>query len=271
MTYIGGKTALITGAARGMGKLMAREFGERGARVLLVDIDGEALETAVADLEQGGVDALAFEADLSSKADIRELRKRVSDEVGRIDILVNNAGVVSGGTYEEIDDEADELMLNVNINAVHWMTKAFITDLKDGTDTHLVQLASAAGQVGVPGQVIYCASKWFVTGFSEALRLELQAEGYDHVNVSIICPGFVDTGMFDGAKPPLLMPLLEPDYVVERIMEAVEENKLYVQEPLIVKMTPALRALLPRPVVDTIMEITGATKSMKGWKGRSST
>ena len=268
MTYIRGKKTLITGAALGMGRGMAEEFGRRGAELLLVDINEEALEETAEDLRDMGYTTHTFVCDLSSKKQIETLHDTVAEQVGRIDILVNNAGVVTGGNYEEVDDEADQLMLDVNINAVHWMTKYFLPDLKKGTDTHLVQLASAAGQVGVPGQVIYCASKWFVTGFSEALRLELQQSGFDHVGMSIICPGFVDTGMFDGCDPPLLMPMLDPDFVVDQIIGAVENNELYVQEPFIVKLTPALRALLPRPVVDTIMDVTGATRSMKGWKGR---
>ena len=271
MTYIRGKKTLITGAARGMGRRMAEEFARRGAELLLVDIDEDELQLAVDDLAGHGVTVHSFVRDLSDREEIWELHKTVAEEVGRIDILVNNAGVVTGGTYEDIDADADQLMMDVNINAVHWMTKAFLPDLKQGADTHLVQLASAAGLVGVPKQVIYCASKWFVTGFSEALRLELKGDGFDHVGISVICPGFVDTGMFDGAKPPMLMPMLQPEYVVDRIMDAVEEERFYVQEPLLVKLTPALRALLPQPVVDTIMDVTGATSSMQGWKGRKKT
>ncbi len=268
MTNIRGKKTLITGAARGMGRRMAEEFARRGAQLLLVDIDEEPLEQVAEDLARFEKPVHTFVRDLSHRKQIKKLREEVADEVGRIDILVNNAGVVTGGNYEDIDDGADQLMLDVNINAVHWMTKYFLPDLKKGTDTHLVQLASVAGLVGVPRQVIYCASKWFVTGFSEALRLELKQDGFDHVSVSIIAPGFVDTGMFDGAKAPLLMPMLQPHFVVDRIMEAIEDDVLHVQEPLIVKITPALRALLPTPVVDTIMDVTGATRSMKGWTGR---
>ncbi len=268
MTYIRGKKTLITGSAKGMGRLMAEEFARRGAELLLVDVDEEGLEQAVEDLSSYDQPVHTFARDLSSRKEIQELRDVVQDEVGRIDILVNNAAVVTAGTYEDVDDDCDQLMLDVNINAVHWMTKAFISDLKRGTDTHLVQLASAAGLVGVPDQVIYCASKWFVTGFSEALRLELKQGGYDNVSISIICPGFVDTGMFDGAKPPIVMPMLQPEYIVGKIMDAVENNVVYVQEPFIVKLTPALRALLPRQVADTIMDVTGANKAMKGWKGR---
>ncbi len=269
MTYIGGKKALVTGAARGMGRLMAEEFARREAEVILVDIDEEALDEAAADMKRFNQPIHTFVCDLSKREQIQELHEKVADEVGRIDILVNNAGVVTGGTYEELDDRADQLMLDVNINAVHWMTKAFLPDLKGGSDTHLVQLASAAGLVGVPHQVIYSASKWFVVGFSEALRMELKDEGFENVAMSIICPGFVDTGMFDGARAPLLMPMLEPQFVVDRIMEAIEEEQLYVREPAIVRFTPLMRAALPRGVVDTIMDATGATKSMKGWKGRS--
>lgn len=269
MTYIRGKKTLITGAAHGMGRRMAMEFARRGAELVLVDIDEEGLQKVADKLSETNTSVATFALDLSSRTAIKELHAAVSEQVGRIDILVNNAGVVTAGNYEDIDDEADQLMLDVNINAVHWLTKAFLPDLKKGVDTHLVQLASAAGLVGVPRQVIYCASKWFVTGFSEALRLELKEDGYDHVSVSVIAPGFVDTGMFDGAEAPLLMPMLEPDFVVDRIMEAITDDVLHVQEPLIVRLTPALRALLPTPVVDTIMDITGATRSMQGWKGRS--
>ncbi len=270
MTYIRGKKTLITGAAKGMGREMALEFARRGADPILVDIDKEGLDELAGELAADGHTVHSFVADLSSRKDIKKLRDGVNEEVGRIDILVNNAGVVTAGPYEEVDDAADELMLDVNINGVHWMTKYFLSDLKQGADTHLVNLASAAGLTGVAGQVIYCATKWFVTGFSEALRLELQENGHEHVGISIICPGFVDTGMFDGAEPPLLMPMLQPEFVVDQIMESIEDNKLYVQEPFMVKLTPALRALLPTPIVDKLMDVTGATRAMKGWKGRKS-
>ena len=269
MTTIRSKRTLITGAAQGMGRRMAEEFARRGADLILVDIDERGLQLAVDDLSCHGVALTPLVVDLSKRENIRGLRDEVHRQAGRVDILVNNAGVVTAGAYELIDDDRDDLMMKVNMEAVHWMTKEFLPDLKSGTDTHLVQLASAAGLVGVPSQVIYCASKWFVTGFSEALRLELQQDGFHHVSVSIISPGFVDTGMFDGASPPLLMPMLTPEFVVDRIMEAVEEDILYVQEPLIVRLTPALRALLPTPLVDIIMDVTGATRSMENWKGRA--
>ncbi len=267
MTTIRDKKILITGAAHGMGKLMAFAFARRGGQMILVDVDEAGLADVEAGLEATGKVALSVVCDLSKREEIAKLREEVTETVGRIDILVNNAGVVTAGPLEEISDERDQLMMDVNMGAVHWMTKAFMPDLKAGDDTHLIQLASAAGLVGVPGQVVYCASKWFVVGFSEAIRLELKEGGYDHVGISVICPSFVDTGMFDGARPPLLSPMLQPDFVVERIMEAVESEEFYVQEPFIVRLMPLMRATLPTRVLDTLMDATGATRAMTGWKG----
>lgn len=269
MTRIEDKKVLITGAAHGMGKLMAHEFAGRGAELVLVDIDEAGLEETVKGLQAGSRGIEAICCDLSRRDEIKRLRQEVTKRVGRIDILVNNAGVVTAGPYEEIDDDRDQLMLDVNIGAVHWVTKAFLPDLKRGTDTHLVQLASAAGMVGVPGQVVYCASKWFVIGQAEALRLELKESGHHHVSVSVICPSFVDTGMFDGARPPLLSPMLQPEFVVGCIINAVEKNEFYVQEPFMVKLMPLMRALLPTVVLDTLMDATGTTRAMRGWKGKN--
>ena len=268
MTDIRNSRTLVTGAAMGMGRRMAEKFAREGARVGLVDVNEEALEETVAELEAEGLDAQAFVCDLSNKDNIAALREEVLDQMGRIDILVNNAGVVAGGHYEDIEDERDELMLRVNVDAVHWMTKTFMPDLKAGRDCHIVQMASAAGMLGVPDQAVYCASKWFVIGLSEALRQEFRDQGIDHVGISIICPSLVDTGMFEGAEAPMLAPILEPDFVAQRVIDAVRHEELYVREPFMVKLTPLMRSLLPTEVVDTMMEKLGVTALMKSFRGR---
>ena len=251
-----------------MGRLIAEKFADRGASVALVDIDEDSLEETREDFEARRFDVESFVCDLSERENVVQLRKDVLDRFGRIDILVNNAGVVAGGEYEKIDPEIDQLTMDVNMGAVHWMTKEFLPDLKAGRDTHLVQMASAAGMIGVPLQAVYCASKWFVIGLSEAIRQELKDAGHEHVGVSIICPSLVDTGMFEGAQAPMLTPLLEPDFVAQKVIESVEKNKLYVREPSMVKLTPLIRALLPTSTVDMLMDKLGATALMKTFKGR---
>ncbi len=268
MTDIRGKRTLITGSARGMGRRMAERFGRRGAELLLVDIDEQNLEQTAGELREAGLPVTTFVRDLAERENIASLREEVHDQIGRIDILVNNAAIVQGGDYTEIDAEWDELMLDVNVGAVHWMNKAFLPDLEQGRDTHLVNMASAAGFLGVPQQVVYSASKWFVIGLSEGIRLELEQRGADHVGMTIVCPSLVDTGMFEGSDPPLFSPILDPEFVAGRILEAVEGEELYVQEPFMIKLAPILRAVLPTPVTDTLMETLGATSIMQGWEGR---
>lgn len=268
MTEIRNKRALVTGAAMGMGLLISEKLALRGARVAMVDINEDALEEAAEQLADRGLDVQPIVCDLAERKNIVALREQVLDEVGRIDILVNNAGVVAGGHYEDIAPELDDLMLRVNVDAVHWLTKEFMPDLKAGRDCHIVNMASAAGMLGVPDQAVYCASKWFVIGLSEAIRQEFRDQGIDHVGISIICPSLVNTGMFEGAKEPILSPILDPDFVAERVIEAVQEDQLYVREPFMVKLTPLLKATLPTNLLDTMLEKFGVTKLMKGHKGR---
>lgn len=268
MTDINGKTTLITGAARGMGREIAYRFGDRGARLALVDIDEENLEETARRLRRAGATVETFICDLSEPDNVVALREKVHEALGPVELLVNNAGVVQGGPLEEIDEKWDQLTMDVNIGAVHWMTKTFLPDLKKARSSHLVQMASAASFVGLPYQVMYCASKWFVTGYSEALRAELRKEGAEHVKMSIICPSLVDTGMFEGSEPPALTPILTPQFVADRVIEAVENEELYVKEPWMAKAAPLMQSLLPTRIVDKLADTLGATEIMHGWQGR---
>lgn len=268
MTEINGKTVLITGAARGMGRRMADRFAEAGGQVVLVDVAEGPLEEARQELVERGHTAASFVCDLSERGNIDELRERVHDEVGPVEVLVNNAGVVRGGKLDEVDDAGDELTFRVNIEAVHWMTKRFLADLKGADDAHIVQMASAAGLIGVPEQVTYSASKWFVIGFSRALRQELLGAGHDHVGVTIVCPSLVDTGMFEGASAPRFMPFLQPEDVVEKIVSAVNRNRLFVREPFLVKTIPFMKGILPTRAVDFVLDTMGVRNLMKSWTGR---
>jgi all-trans-retinol dehydrogenase (NAD+) len=268
MSEIRGRKVLITGAAMGMGRRMAERFGEEGGELILVDVREDRLSEAAGELRGRAFTVHDFACDLSRKPQIDELVSRVKERVGGIDILVNNAGVVTGGVYDEIPEESDRLMLDVNVASVHWMTKAFLPEMKRRGEGHIVQLASAAGFIGVPEQVVYCASKWFVVGFSEALRAELDGQGHRGIRVTAICPGFVNTGMFDGIKPPMFMPMLDAGFVVDRIIEAVKRNEIFVKEPMIVKTAPILKALLPRRVFDRIADTMGISRAMHTWTGR---
>lgn len=268
MTQLRNSNVLITGAAKGMGREMAFRFAEEGARVLAVDVDADNLEQTTSELEQDGHDVLSYQCDLSELENIDQLKEDVHEDVDTVDVLINNAGVVGGGPVEDVPDEKDELMLKVNIEAVHWMTKRFMKDLQDSDDSHLVQMASASGFIGVPDLAVYGGSKWFVRGYSETIRQELIEHGHEHVGLTVVSPSFVSTGMFEGADSPLLAPFITPEYVVNKIVDAVKNDKTYVREPFMVKTLPTVNGILPKKINDLLINFLGVRDVMKNWTGR---
>lgn len=245
---------LITGAASGMGRLMAHRLAAKGAVPVLVDLDKSGLDRVAREIKG----APRFVCDVSRRAQVSILRQWTLSEVGQIDILVNNAGVISTGAYREIPEGGDERMIAVNAAGVHWMTKTFLADLIASEEGHLVMMASIAAMVGVPYQALYSATKWFVAGLGESIRQELRADGHGHVHVTIVHPSIVGTGFYAGrVEAPRLLPILRPDRVVERTIRAVERNRPYVREPLLVKTVPLLRGVLPARAADAVSRLLG--------------
>lgn len=259
------KTVLITGAARGMGLEMAKLFAAKGASVVIADLD-ETAARAAADTLGERADAVAL--DVTSETSIAAARALVRERHGRIDVLVNNAGVVFGGPFLEVPLAKHLSTFRVNVDGVVAMTHAFLGDLIDAPEGHLVNMASASGFIGLPFGSTYAASKWAVIGFSESIRLELERLGHKHVGVTTVCPSYVATGMFEGVKAPLLTPFLTPTKVAALVVRAVRTRQSAVLEPWMVKITPALMALLPRVLSDRIADAFGASTSMVSWTGR---
>lgn len=265
------KTFLITGAANGIGKLMALELAKRGASVVVVDRDGEGASRVVESIRETGRDAWAFQVDLAELDQIAALPARVHAETGRsIDGLVNNAGIVFGGCFDDVPLQQHLLTYRVNTDAMVAMTYAFMPDLRRSTDAHLVNIASAAGFLGVPFGTTYASSKWAAVGFSESLRQEFIETGVSHIAVTTVCPGYIDTGMFDGVRMMALFKPMKPDFIVGKIVEGIEARAAFVKEPFIVKTTDWLRAVLPLKLQVKTAQITGLADSMRHWKGRKS-
>ena len=128
---------------------------------------------------------------------------------------------------------------------------------------HLVYTASAAGLLGVPGMAVYSATKHAVVGLAESVRMELRRAGHRGIGTTIVCPSFIDTGMFPDTHPPLFTPWLKPEALAEKIVAAVKADRLYVSEPAMVKLIPLLKAL-PRAVGDALCALTGMDRSLRG-------
>jgi len=161
--------------------------------------------------------------------------------------------------------------MDVNVNAHFWTVKSFLPDMMKENSGHLVTIASAAGLFGVNALADYCASKFAAIGFSESLRLELRKERKRGVHTTLVCPYYINTGMFAGVKTkyPLILPILEPDYVVDKIFNAILTDTEFLALPNILNWLVTLRTIMPNWMTDYFSEILGISTSLDEFKGRT--
>jgi len=270
VTEISGKNVVITGGASGMGRLFALKTVRQGATVVIYDLDAGTINDVVEEIKEiTGREAHGFVCDVSDREAVYRTADEVRDLVGPVDVLFNNAGVVSGRRLMEIPDEKIEAVMGVNVMALYWVTKSFLPDMLARNSGHVVTMASAAGLLGVDRQTDYAASKSAAIGFTRSLRVELKQTGHTGVKTTIVEPFFVNTGMFEGVKTrfPSILPILDQDYVTDRVIEAVRRNKQDFKMPPIVNLVPGLQ-LLPVNIFDWIMDFLGVNDSMDEFRGR---
>ena len=266
MTDIHNKRVLITGAASGIGKLLAARLANEGARLVLWDIDSAGLESAKAELAGSGREVEVYTCDLTNREDIAAVAERTLSDGGPIDILVNNAGIVAGKRVLDLSDQEIERTFQVNTLALFWTVRAFLPSMLERNSGHVVTIASAAGLAATAMLTDYCASKFAAVGFDEALRMELKKQNSDVVT-TVICPFYVDTGMFKGVKTRFswLLPILKPDLVVKRTVRAIQRNRRRVVMPRFVYISWPAR-LLPVRWFDALMRFFGVSESMDGFR-----
>ncbi len=265
---VAGRRVLVTGGASGIGKRLVVGAARRGASVAVWDLDGDAAERVADDVRRQGGRAEAWQVDVTDRAAVHGAAEQVTATMGGVDVLVNDAGVVSGRPFLELTEAQVRRTFEVNTLAPYWVTGAFLPGMLQRDEGRLVTVASAAGLVGVPRQADYAASKHAAVGFDESLRFELRRAG-SAVSTLVVCPFYVDTGMFAGARTrvPWLLPILREDDVARRILDAVESGRGRLALPAVVAVVPALR-LLPTRVFDALMDALGVTASMDDFTGR---
>ncbi|MDR0784897.1 MAG: SDR family oxidoreductase [Treponema sp.] len=268
MRHIKDKIILITGAASGIGKLMAMDFAKRGAKVVAWDIDSSALKRLMDEAEQKSLFIKTFVCDVTDRDMVYKLAEEVRVEVGAVDVLINNAGVVSGKTLLETPDEKIVRSLNVNTLSLFWTLKAFLPSMLERNAGHIVTVASAAGIIGVKGLADYSASKFGAFGLHEVVRMELRQKK-SAVRTTIVCPFFIDTGMFNRVKTkfPFFLPILKSEYAAEAIVKAVLNNRQRLVMPRFVYSVFFLR-LFPTAVLDAMADFFGVNQAMDEFKGR---
>jgi NAD(P)-dependent dehydrogenase (short-subunit alcohol dehydrogenase family) len=194
------RTAVVTGAASGMGRAFAERFGHLGMNVVLADVEEARLMEAAAAMREDGATVLPIVTDVASEESIDNLAARAFDTFGAVHVLCNNAGVGGGGPIAELTTNDWQWVLGVNLWGVIHGIRAFLpTMLSSGEEGHIVNTASMAGMIAGPGMGPYNATKFAVVAISETLNAELTASGAN-VGVSVLCPGFVNTDIMTSSR-----------------------------------------------------------------------
>ncbi|KAF7647904.1 hypothetical protein LDENG_00164900 [Lucifuga dentata] len=268
---IAGEVVLITGAGSGIGRLMAQEFAGHSTVLVLWDINQDGMkETARLAKQRGAVRVHYYLCDCSDKSEVYRVADQVKREVGDVSILVNNAGIVTGKKFMDAPDSLIEKTVEVNTMAHFWVSQQSISNQNNDLTRHSV-IASSAGLIAVNGLSDYCASKFAAIGFAESVGLELLATGKDGVKTTIVCPYFINTGMFDGCqtKWPRLLPILDPDYVAKKILHAVLTDQVFLLMPRSMYLIAALKNILPVKQGVLLGHYLGAFNLMDTFRGRT--
>jgi 3-oxoacyl-[acyl-carrier protein] reductase len=195
--FLSGKTALVTGATRGIGRAVAEALLTAGAAVAICGRDRKNVDTAVAEMKPLG-HVIGFAADVSRLEDVRTLVKETLDSLGRLDILINNAGVGVFQSVEQLKPEDWRLVIDLNLTGVYYCCHEALPYLKKNGDGYIFNISSLAGKNPFKGGAAYNASKFGLEGFTEAMLLDHR---YDGIRATSIMPGSVDTE-FGGPHTP---------------------------------------------------------------------
>ena len=252
-----GRTAVVTGAAGGIGRAIATSLARRGCHLALADIDDAALERTAAEIAVPGVRVSRHHLDVSDPAAIAAFPGQVTAEHEGVDLLVNNAGVALAGTFEQVPAADFEWLFGINFWGVVRMTRAFLPLLHNSDGARLVNISSLFGLIAPPGQTAYVASKFAVRGFSVSLRHELTGT---RIGVTVVHPGGVATSIARNARLPKSVPLAEaierrrsfdsflsmpPEVAGETIVRGVENRQVRVLVGADAKRAAIIERLMP--------------------------
>ncbi len=218
-----GKIAIVTGAAQGIGKVIALGLAKCGADIAVSDINEDSLSSAVKEIEALGRKAIAVKMDVSSLKDCEEMVKKTIDAFGKVDILINNAGITRDTVLLRMKEEQWDQVIQVNLKGTFNCTKAVIRSMFKQKSGKIINISSVTGAMGNAGQANYSASKAAVMGFTKSIAREYAHCG---ITVNAVAPGFIKTAMTDA--------------IPEKDRDAM------------ISIIPAKRLGLPEDVADTV-------------------
>lgn len=264
MAYFQDKIAIVTGGASGIGQMLCEELAARGAFVIVADLNLDGAQRVASKIVESGGRASAQSLDVSNADSVRELIDRIAGEHGRLDLMFNNAGIGVGGELRDLTPEHWRRIVEINLfGVISGTSAAYSVMVKQGFG-HIVNTASLAGLIGTPTMTPYATTKHAVVGLSTSLRTEAERLG---VRVSVVCPGFIQTGIFDAGtfvrstKEAFLsqipFKLIDARTAARKILRGVERNRALIVFPFyarflwwLARINPKLLAPLSRKTVN---------------------
>ncbi len=271
MQDLAGKTAFVTGGASGMGLAMVRSFAAAGMKVAVADVEIHALEQVAEEFRASNGAVITLPLDVTDRTAVERAADATESAFGQVHVVCNNAGVAVGGSIETMSYADWDWVLGVNIDGVVNGVQTFVPRLlAHGEGGHIVNTASMAGHIAVPGLSVYTLSKFAVVGLSEVMRADLAGRG---IGISVLCPGVVRTNIFDSGRnrpteltggrdtaaallagegsdaeqrarrEQLLADALDPAVVGEMVLHAIANDEFYIfTHPEIQQITEARHA-----------------------------
>ena len=218
------KVAIVTGAAKGIGRATALLFSSEGASVVLADLDDAAGEETAGDIAAAGGTALYVRTDVSRQADARALAARAREQFGRIDILINNAGITRDATLAKMTEEQFDAVLQVNLKGVFNCAQAVMPFMIEAGYGRIVNTSSVVALYGNFGQTNYVATKSAVIGMTRVWARELGRKG---ITVNVVAPGFIATEMVNSV-PEKVLTMIKERTPLQRLGEPVEIARAYL-------------------------------------------
>ena len=254
MSTLTGRVAAITGGARGIGASTAAALAREGVLVAIGDI---GLDLARRTAERLGGSVRAYHLDVTDRESFEAFLDAVESELGELDVLVNNAGIMPAGAFMDETAEATERQIDINVYGVLNGCRLALPRFVARGRGQLVNVSSAAGRSGFPGIATYCGTKFFVYGFSDALRPELAGTG---VNVSVVMPGFVDTELTAGLGDARFYKRIAPEDVAAGILDAIRKPRFEVFVPKAMGPISKISGLLPAGARDGMTRMAVAER-----------
>ncbi len=252
-----GKVAIVTGASRGIGRIIAQALAQKGVKVIAVARSMDNLSKTCQLIEDEGGQATPILADMIQSENFEQLIERATSVYGRLDILVNNAGVEQYNHFKKYSSDDIDYCLKINLHAPILLSKSILPQLLEQGSGHIINIASLAGKKGVSYNSIYSASKSGLIMWTDALRQELSQTS---VNISVVCPGFIrESGMFhdSGQSAPKLLGSSLPQDVADGVIKCILNNSAEViVNPGPMKPLLALNQISPR-LGDWVVKLFG--------------